>query len=80
MRMTIPIADKLFWAGGIEQPFSDITTNGLGTNVQEMPDFATHVRYEADLGHVQVSGIAAVDRLPPDGWVGDTAGRVGHGR
>src|SRR5262249_4851964 len=26
-RMTLPLCDKLFWAVGIEQPFSDITTN-----------------------------------------------------
>ena len=37
-RVTIPLSDKLFWAFGIEQPFSDITTNGLGTNVQDVPD------------------------------------------
>lgn len=58
IRATIPLADNLFWAGGIEQPFSDITTNGLGTNVQDVPDFATHVRYEGSYGHVQLSGLA----------------------
>ena len=79
MRMTIPIADKLFWAGGIEQPFSDITTNGLGTNVQEMPDFATHVRYEADLGHVQVSGIARSIGYRPTGGSVTQRGAWGMG-
>jgi hypothetical protein len=56
-RVTIPLADNLYWAAGIEQPFSDITTNGLGTNVQDMPDFASHLRYEGDYGHVQISSI-----------------------
>jgi len=56
-RATLPLADKLFWAGGIEQPFSDITTNGLGDNVQDVPDFATHLRYETDFGHVQLSAL-----------------------
>jgi hypothetical protein len=56
-RMTVPLADQLFWATGIEGPFSDITTNGLGTNVQNIPDFANHLRYESDLGHVQLSSV-----------------------
>lgn len=57
-RVTLPLADQLFWAGAIEQPFSDIATDGRGMNVQDVPDFATHVRYETDLGHVQVAGLA----------------------
>jgi hypothetical protein len=65
--MTIPLSDKWFWAFGVEQPFSDITTNGLGTNVQDVPDFATHVRYEGDFGHFQVSGVArALGYRPTD--------------
>ena len=55
--MTLPLSDKWFWAVGVEQPFSDITTNGLGTPVQDVPDFATHVRYEGDYGHFQISGL-----------------------
>jgi hypothetical protein len=54
-RVTIPLTDTVFWAIGIEQPFSDITTNGLGVPVQDLPDFATHLRYEGDFGHVQLS-------------------------
>jgi hypothetical protein len=70
LRVTIPICDQWFWAGGIEQPFSDITTNGLGTNVQDVPDFATHVRYEGNLGHFQLSGLArAVGYRPTGGEV-----------
>jgi hypothetical protein len=66
-RMTIPLFDKLFWAVGVEQPFSDITTNGLGTPVQDVPDFATHLRYEGDYGHFQLSGIArAIGYRPTD--------------
>jgi hypothetical protein len=66
-RMTVPLADQLYWAGGIEQPFSDITTAGRGTNVQEVPDFATHLRYETDLGHVQLSGLARSIAYRPTG-------------
>jgi hypothetical protein len=57
VRATIPLADKLYWAIGVEQPFSDITTNGQGVPVQDIPDFATHLRYESDFGHVQLSSI-----------------------
>jgi hypothetical protein len=56
-RMTIPLVDGWYWATSIERPFSDITTSGLGTNVQNVPDMATHIRYEGDLGHAQVSGL-----------------------
>jgi hypothetical protein len=74
-RVTVPLADKLFWAGGVEQPFSDITTNGLGTNVQDVPDFATHLRYEADLGHAQLSGLLrSIGYQAPDGSVTRRAG------
>jgi hypothetical protein len=76
-RVTLPLADKLFWAGGIEQPFSDITTNGLGSNVQDVPDFATHVRYEGDFGHIQISGLARAIGYQPT--VGATTRRFGYG-
>jgi Porin subfamily len=56
-RMTLPVVDGVYWATSLERPFSDITTNGLGTNVQQVPDVATHLRYETDLGHLQVAGI-----------------------
>lgn len=56
-RMTLPISEHFYWAGGVEQPFSDITTNGPGTGVQNVPDLATHIRYESDFGHVQISGL-----------------------
>lgn len=69
-RMTLPICDQLYWATGVEQPFSDIATNGLGTGVQDVPDFATHLRYEADLGHIQLSGLGrAIGYRPTNGEV-----------
>jgi hypothetical protein len=77
VRVTIPLCDKLFWAMGIEQPFSDITTNGLGTNVQDVPDFATHLRYESDFGHVQLSSILRAIGYRPTG--GEVTRRTGWG-
>jgi hypothetical protein len=56
-RMTLPIATRWYWATSVERPFSDITTNGLGTNVQDVPDFATHLRYETDVGHLQAATV-----------------------
>ena len=76
-RATVPLADRVYWAGSIERCFSDITTNGLGTNVQEVPDFATHLRYEGDVGHVQVSGLMRTIGFEPTG--GDVTQRVGAG-
>jgi hypothetical protein len=77
IRVTVPLADQLFWAGGIEQPFSDITTNGQGTPVQDIPDFATHLRYESDYGHLQLSGIVrSIEFRPTDG---ETTRRAGWG-
>jgi hypothetical protein len=68
LRMTLPICDNLFWAVGVEQPFSDITTSGLGTPVHDVPDFATHLRYEADYGHVQLSTIfRSIEFQPTEG-------------
>ncbi|MBX3438136.1 MAG: porin [Planctomycetaceae bacterium] len=57
-RMTLPLTDTIFWATGVEQPFSDITIVGNGDRgVQDVPDFATHLRYQEDLGHIQLSTI-----------------------
>jgi hypothetical protein len=71
-RVTIPLADQLLFAAGIEQPFSDITTNGQGTPVQDVPDFAAHLRYEADYGHVQLSTLLRSIGFQP------TGGEVNH--
>jgi hypothetical protein len=51
------LGHELFWAASVERPFSNITTNGLGVQMQDVPDFATHFRYETDLGHLQVAGL-----------------------
>jgi hypothetical protein len=77
IRATMPLCDNFFWAVGIEQPFSDITTNGEGRPVQEVPDFATHLRYETDYGHVQLSSILRAIQFQPT--EGDLASRVGWG-
>jgi hypothetical protein len=76
-RVTIPLDDNLFWAIGVEQPFSDITTNGEGTPVQDVPDFATHLRYQADYGHVQLSGIVRDIGFQPT--IGQETSRAGWG-
>jgi hypothetical protein len=77
IRVTVPLCDKLFWAAGVEQPFSDITTDGLGRNVQDVPDFATHLRYESDFGHVQLSSIFRSIAYQPT--EGNEARRLGWG-
>jgi DcaP outer membrane protein len=66
-RMTIPLYDGWYWATSVERPFSDITTSGLGTAVQDVPDMATHLRYEGDLGHLQVSGLFRAIGYQPTG-------------
>jgi hypothetical protein len=66
-RMTLPIAEQFYWATSIERPFSDITTNGLGTNVQDVPDFATHLRYETNVGHLQAAALFRTIGYRPTG-------------
>jgi hypothetical protein len=69
-RVTIPLADRVFWATSVERPFSDVATNGLGQNVQDVPDLATHLRYEGDLGHLQLAGLLrTIGYRPTDGDV-----------
>jgi hypothetical protein len=76
-RVTLPVADRCYWAGEIARPFSDISTNGQGNAVQDVPDFSTHFRYEADQGHVQVAGLCrTIGYRPTDGEV---TRRVGYG-
>jgi hypothetical protein len=65
-RMTLPLSDECYWALGVEQPFTDMTTSGLGVPVQDVPDVATHLRYETDYGHVQLSGIVRTLEFRPD--------------
>lgn len=77
IRMTLPIRDGIYWATSVERPFSDITTNGLGTNVQDVPDVATHLRLESNVGHLQAATV-----LRGVGYretAGDTAREMGVG-
>lgn len=76
-RVTLPVGDRFYWAAAAEQPFSDITTNGLGENVQEVPDFTTHFRYEADRAHAQISSIARAIGYDPN--AGPNVYRLGWG-
>jgi hypothetical protein len=93
-RVTVPLADQLFVAAAIEQPYSDIswfvddefmvnpgtgviTTAGAPRNVQDMPDFTGHVRYETDFGHVQVAGVLRKLTFLPS--VGEETNRLGAG-
>jgi hypothetical protein len=66
-RMTLPLADRFFWAASIERPFSDITTSGLGAAVQDVPDLATHLRFEADRGHLQFASLLRALGYRPTG-------------
>jgi len=76
-RMTLPLSENLYWAVGVAQPFSDITTFGQSDNVQNVPDFATHVRYQGDRGHVQVSTVLRSIAYRPAG--GEVTRRTGWG-
>jgi hypothetical protein len=56
-RITLPVRDGVYWATSVERPFSDIATNGLGTNVQDVPDVASHLRFESYVGHLQAGTV-----------------------
>lgn len=66
-RMTVPVFDGFYWASSIERPFSNISTNGLGDQVQDVPDFASHLRWERDRGHLQLAGIVRTLGYRPTG-------------
>jgi len=69
-RITIPLTDRLYWASSLERPFSNIATNGLGEQVQDVPDFATHLRLEGIVGHLQAATLLrAIGYRPTDGDV-----------
>jgi hypothetical protein len=76
-RVTIPLVDRWYWAASIERPFSDITASGLGRNVQDVPDMATHLRFEGDLGHFQVAALMRSIGFEPAG--GDVTRLMGTG-
>jgi hypothetical protein len=65
-RITLPLTERIYWAAAAEHPFTDITTGGLGDNVQDVPDFTSHLRYEADRFHAQVAGIVRTIGYRPD--------------
>lgn len=75
VRMTLPVVNGIYWAASLERPFSDIRTNGLGQAVQRLPDFATHLRLEGDVGHLQVAGLLRSIGYRPTG--GDVTQRAG---
>lgn len=68
LRMTLPVTDDgLYWASSVERPFSDVTTSGLGAAVQDVPDFATHLRLERDRGHLQAATLMRAIGYRPTG-------------
>lgn len=79
IRVTLPLLEKLYWAGSVERPFSDITTNGLGRAEQDVPDFATHLRFEGYQGHLQLSGLLRTIGYRPNGGelIRETASAIG---
>ncbi len=54
-----------------------VTTAGAPRNVQDVPDFTGNVRYDADLGHVQVAGILRKLTFQPA--VGSDMNQLGYG-
>jgi len=56
-RITLPLFERTYYAASIERPFSAIATNGQGVAVQDVPDLANHIRYQGDLGHLQLGGL-----------------------
>lgn len=67
VRITLPVADRTYWATSVERPFSSIATNALGDAVQDVPDLANHIRYQGDLGHLQIGGILRTIGYRPTG-------------
>jgi hypothetical protein len=73
-RMTVPLfSDRFFWATSLERPFSNINTNPLGApaplgeQVQDVPDLATHLRLEGDVGHLQLGALVRAIGFRPAG-------------
>jgi hypothetical protein len=54
-----------------------ITTSGAARNVQDLPDLTGHLRYDTDLGHLQIAGILRKLTFQPA--VGDDMNRLGSG-
>lgn len=59
--MEQPYSDIQWFEGGgwvVNPGTGNITTPGVGRNIQDMPDFTGNLRYTGDYGHVQLAGIA----------------------
>lgn len=77
-RITLPLLEWLYWAASVERPFSDISTHDLGEQVQDVPDFATHLRFQGARGdHLQIAGLVRTIGYRPDG--DDVTRRTGGG-
>lgn len=64
--------------GFVANPGSGIiTTPGAPRNVQDLPDFTGHVRYDSDFGHLQVASVFRKLTFQPA--VGDDMNRLGSG-
>ena len=77
-RITLPLLESLYWATSVERPFSDVATNDLGDRVQDVPDFATHLRFQGDQGnHLQIAGLVRTIGYRPT--AGSVTRRTGAG-
>ncbi len=81
-RITLPVIDGVYWATSIERPFSDVAVDDLaGTNlgdtVQDVPDIASHLRFQGDRGHMQVAGLLRTLGYRPAG--GEVTRQTGAG-
>jgi hypothetical protein len=75
-----PYSDIQWFQNGefVVNPGSGIvTTAGAPRNVQDVPDFIAHLRYDSNLGHVQVAGILRKLTFQPA--VGSDQNRLGAG-
>jgi hypothetical protein len=55
----------------------NITTPGAPRNIQDVPDFISHLRYDTDLGHIQVAGILRKLTFQPA--AGSDMNQLGYG-
>ncbi len=82
-RMTLPVTRRLKIALSAEQPFSDISIpvdaggNPLGDRIQQLPDLIAHLRYDSNLGHIQLSSLARQLTYQPT--VGASQDVLGYG-
>jgi hypothetical protein len=75
-----PYSDIQWFQDGefVVNPGSGIVTKaGAPRNIQDVPDFISHIRYDTDLGHVQVAGILRKLTFQPA--VASDMNRLGYG-